>query len=82
MRLLTVNVSEGRLRVAGIDVLDGSPLPDIKPYVPDWDRFPASRTGWLERASGRTRSRNRFLTQADLKMRVVERISRQRHHPP
>jgi len=62
VRLLTVNVSEGKLRVAGIDVLDGSPLLDIKPYVPDWDAFPASRSGWLERASGRTRSDSRFST--------------------
>lgn len=35
------------LYVAGLDVLDGTPLLDIKPYVPQFDRFDATRTGWL-----------------------------------
>lgn len=36
------------LDVAEIDVLDGTPLLDIKPYVPDYDSWPGVRTGWLE----------------------------------
>jgi tRNA-Thr(GGU) m(6)t(6)A37 methyltransferase TsaA len=41
---------EGRvLRVADLDVLDGTPLLDIKPYVPEFDSFPGSRAGWLDR---------------------------------
>jgi tRNA-Thr(GGU) m(6)t(6)A37 methyltransferase TsaA len=35
------------LHVAGVDMLDGSPLLDIKPYVPAFDAHPADRTGWL-----------------------------------
>ncbi len=35
------------LTVAGIDVLDGTPLLDIKPYVPQWDSVPNATTGWL-----------------------------------
>ena len=51
MRLLAV---EGDLlRVAGVDMLDGTPLIDIKPYVPRFDAYPDVRYGWLERASGR-----------------------------
>jgi tRNA-Thr(GGU) m(6)t(6)A37 methyltransferase TsaA len=39
---------EGRvLHVAGIDVLDGTPLLDIKPYVPAFDAHPEAATGWL-----------------------------------
>lgn len=34
------------LRVCGVDMLDGSPLLDIKPYIPDFDVYPAERTGW------------------------------------
>ena len=34
------------LIVQGIDVLDGTPLLDIKPYVPDFDQRTAVRTGW------------------------------------
>jgi tRNA-Thr(GGU) m(6)t(6)A37 methyltransferase TsaA len=39
---------EGRvLHVDGIDVLDGTPLLDIKPYVPAFDAFPEATMGWL-----------------------------------
>lgn len=36
------------LRVADVDVLDGTPLLDLKPYVPAFDAFPGSRAGWLD----------------------------------
>jgi tRNA-Thr(GGU) m(6)t(6)A37 methyltransferase TsaA len=36
------------LHVADVDVLDGTPLLDIKPYVPQFDAHPASKAGWLE----------------------------------
>jgi uncharacterized metal-binding protein len=39
------------LRVADIDVLDGTPLLDIKPYVPRFDSFPRNRHGWVERTA-------------------------------
>lgn len=40
---------EGRvLHVEGIDVLDGTPLLDVKPYVPPFDAFPDATLGWLE----------------------------------
>jgi tRNA-Thr(GGU) m(6)t(6)A37 methyltransferase TsaA len=35
------------VHVLGVDMLDGSPLLDIKPYVPSADAFPRSATGWL-----------------------------------
>jgi tRNA-Thr(GGU) m(6)t(6)A37 methyltransferase TsaA len=36
------------LFVKGIDVLDGTPLLDIKPYVPDFDAAKKVRIGWLK----------------------------------
>jgi tRNA-Thr(GGU) m(6)t(6)A37 methyltransferase TsaA len=36
------------LRVSGHDVLDGSPVYDIKPYLPYSDAFPQSQAGWIE----------------------------------
>jgi tRNA-Thr(GGU) m(6)t(6)A37 methyltransferase TsaA len=36
------------LRVLGIDVFNGTPLLDIKPYVPKIDDRPGARSGWLE----------------------------------
>lgn len=36
------------LLIRGVDMLDGSPLLDIKPYIPDFDVHPAERTGWYK----------------------------------
>jgi tRNA-Thr(GGU) m(6)t(6)A37 methyltransferase TsaA len=48
---LTVVTLLGRdgahLRVGGIDVLDNTPLLDIKPYIPRFDSFPEAAEGWL-----------------------------------
>jgi tRNA-Thr(GGU) m(6)t(6)A37 methyltransferase TsaA len=35
------------VRLGNVDVLDGTPVLDIKPYVPDFDVWPADRTGWF-----------------------------------
>lgn len=39
------------LEIEGVDVLNGTPLLDIKPYVPDFDLHPEARTGWYETRS-------------------------------
>ena len=36
------------LKVSQIDVLDKTPLLDIKPYVPQFDQREGARIGWLE----------------------------------
>jgi tRNA-Thr(GGU) m(6)t(6)A37 methyltransferase TsaA len=38
------------LYVADMDILDGTPLLDIKPYVPEFDCHPNSRAGWFDKA--------------------------------
>jgi tRNA-Thr(GGU) m(6)t(6)A37 methyltransferase TsaA len=45
-----VNVSANMLYIENVDIVDGTPLLDIKPYVPDFDHFAAERVGWLTRA--------------------------------
>ena len=35
------------LTVRGVDLLDGTPVLDIKPYVAYTDAWPESRSGWL-----------------------------------
>jgi tRNA-Thr(GGU) m(6)t(6)A37 methyltransferase TsaA len=42
------------LRVAGIDVLDGTPVLDVKPHVPEFDCPGGARVGWLAHAHGRS----------------------------
>ena len=37
---------ENILDIEGVDVLDGTPLLDIKPYIPDFDSFTNLKTGW------------------------------------
>jgi tRNA-Thr(GGU) m(6)t(6)A37 methyltransferase TsaA len=46
-----VSRQESKLTVEGVDVLDGTPLLDIKPYVPDFDLHTEVRTGWYETRS-------------------------------
>jgi len=36
------------LRVKGVDMLNGTPLLDIKPYVPKFDQKTNVKIGWLE----------------------------------
>jgi len=40
-----------RLRVADVDMLDGTPLLDIKPYSRRTDCFPGCRCGWFDEQS-------------------------------
>ena len=46
VRLLKVS-SRNTLEVSGIDILDGTPLIDIKPYIPRFDCFPGANEGWV-----------------------------------
>ena len=39
------------LDIEGVDMLDGTPLLDIKPHVPDFDVRTNTRTGWYEARS-------------------------------
>ncbi len=44
------------LHIMDIDVLDGTPLLDIKPYVPDFDIKEVESVGWLSDNSHRVKS--------------------------
>ncbi|HQF23261.1 MAG TPA: tRNA (N6-threonylcarbamoyladenosine(37)-N6)-methyltransferase TrmO [Polyangiaceae bacterium] len=48
-----LSVSHDQLEVQGVDMLDGTPILDIKPYVPEFDAFPQSRAGWLDESQTR-----------------------------
>lgn len=41
------------LEVEGVDVLDGTPLLDIKPYIEDFDVRQDTRAGWYATRSGK-----------------------------
>jgi tRNA-Thr(GGU) m(6)t(6)A37 methyltransferase TsaA len=44
-----VKIERNVLYVQDVDIVDRTPLLDIKPYVPDFDVKDVQRTGWLEK---------------------------------
>jgi len=43
-------IQDNILYVENVDILDGTPLLDIKPYVPEFEEQTEVRAGWLEEA--------------------------------
>jgi len=63
-----VAVRGARLEIEDVDILDGTPLLDLKPYVPAFDEAPAARIGWLTgraERSERTRADDRFAAEGE-----------------
>jgi len=42
-----IKIRKNRLKVEGVDVLNQTPLLDIKPYIPRFDVFESATDGWL-----------------------------------
>ncbi len=58
------SVQDNIINVLGIDVLDGTPLLDIKPFVPQFDGSRDAVCGWMEGKAGESenmRSDERFV---------------------
>jgi len=58
-----IRIKENILEIENIDIIDGTPLLDIKPYIPEFDVHKADKTGWLENKKlniTEVRSDNRF----------------------
>ena len=52
------------IHIINVDILDGTPLLDIKPYVHEFDHQEETRSGWLEESKDTvhdTRSDKRFV---------------------
>jgi tRNA-Thr(GGU) m(6)t(6)A37 methyltransferase TsaA len=52
-------VNGGTLIVNGIDILDQTPLIDIKPYIPRFDLFKDASNGWVEGLKDRSKPNDR-----------------------
>jgi tRNA (Thr-GGU) A37 N-methylase len=48
-------VEDGVIHILGCDLIDGTPVLDIKPYVPYCDAFPDSKAGWVDELDERDR---------------------------
>lgn len=56
-------IEDNKIFVDGIDVLDATPLLDIKPYIEKFDKVNESKSGWLKASQeeiNNKRSDNRF----------------------
>ncbi|HPN85049.1 MAG TPA: tRNA (N6-threonylcarbamoyladenosine(37)-N6)-methyltransferase TrmO [Victivallales bacterium] len=40
-------IDNGVIHICNVDILDGTPLIDIKPFVPEFDCPKSAKTGWL-----------------------------------
>ncbi len=59
-----IAVNDNIVTVEGIDILDGTPLIDIKPYIPQFETVDTVETGWMQsktEAVINTRSDKRFI---------------------
>jgi tRNA-Thr(GGU) m(6)t(6)A37 methyltransferase TsaA len=64
--LRLVGIDGTTVKVADVDILDGTPVLDLKPYVPAFDAFPGSRAGWLdEERTRRRRADRRFAPESE-----------------
>jgi tRNA-Thr(GGU) m(6)t(6)A37 methyltransferase TsaA len=76
IRKIDLNAKGGpEIEVEGVDLLDGTPILDIKPYIPYADSVPEANPGWAHEEIIKTPVR--FLPEADLKIRAAE----SRGHP-
>jgi len=44
-----VKVEGNMLHIRDVDIVDGTPLLDVKPYIPEFDIREVERIGWLEK---------------------------------
>jgi len=40
-------IEDGRISIEGADLLDGTPILDIRPYIPGFDCVPDATSGWV-----------------------------------
>jgi tRNA (adenine37-N6)-methyltransferase len=43
------------LEIAEVDIISGTPLLDIKPYVPEFDSYPGMKAGWFDQSQSQRR---------------------------
>ncbi len=59
LEIISVDVESGLLLVKGVDMLDDTPLLDIKPYIPQ-DSIMDVRSGWFNNGIDTETADNRF----------------------
>jgi tRNA-Thr(GGU) m(6)t(6)A37 methyltransferase TsaA len=52
-----IKIEKNILHIENVDILDGTPLLDIKPHVPEFDQSTTVKIGWLEDAKGKVKGK-------------------------
>lgn len=42
------SIKDNQLTISGVDLLDGTPILDIKPYIEQFDKVDSATNGWLK----------------------------------
>jgi len=65
-----VKVEDNIITIKGVDILDGTPLLDIKPYIENFDKVEGEvRSGWMKSSKNdvrKKRSDDRFVCMSDM----------------
>ena len=67
-----VKVEGDTLHLAELDLVDGTPIVDIKPYIPSYDVAKGARVGWVDKAAARL-LRVKFSPEAEETLRLLGR---------
>ncbi len=51
-----VKIEKNILHIEDVDIVDGTPLLDIKPYVPEFDIYEVEKIGWLSQKADRVQN--------------------------
>jgi tRNA-Thr(GGU) m(6)t(6)A37 methyltransferase TsaA len=51
-----VKIDGKKLHIKDVDIVDGTPLLDIKPFVPEFDNRETARIGWLDGTSRKAKA--------------------------
>lgn len=60
-----LDIEGNKLHIRDVDIVDGTPLLDIKPYVAEFDARKPEKTGWFEKNIHKlssTKDDGRFVT--------------------
>jgi len=60
VKLISIDIENGIICVSGIDLLNGTPIIDIKPYASKFDSHPEVSSGWLDKGTSTQTADDRF----------------------
>jgi len=44
-----ISINDNMLEIENVEMLDGTPLLDIKPYIPEFDNYKVEKRGWFSK---------------------------------